>query len=154
MTRPAEARFWQVVGLLVGMAGGVILIYATVKFGLASINPSALSMGLTASFLILSGAAAFLCGRSLHVKETKLTPGEARLWAVLAIICLVSGGVVVGFTFNLHKLLVLDRLAMGLAGAFAVMMGVICLLGQRVMSRMHDLIGTEESQEHSHVVSA
>lgn len=154
MTRSAEARFWQVAGLLIGMAGGVMLIYATVKFGLASINPTALSLGLTASFLILSGAACFISGRALHVEETVLTRGEAWLWGVLAIICCLSGAVVVGFTFTQHQLLVMDRLAMGLAGAFAVMMGVICLLGQRVMSRMHDLIATQRPQDQGKVARA
>lgn len=44
-----------------------------------------------------------------------------------------------------HALL-LDRLAMGLAGAFSMMFGVICLMGERVMSHMHDALVTEKAK--------
>lgn len=154
MTRSAEATFWQAVGLLLAMAGITLLGYATFEFGLASINPAALRIGLAASFLILGGAACFVSGRALHVQETKLTAGEARLWSALAVICCVSGAAVVVFTFTQHTLLVMDRLAMGLAGGFAVMMGVICLLGQRVMSHMETMVEIQEREEKAHAANA
>lgn len=98
-----------------------------------------MNYGLAASFVMLAGAAAFLAGRALHVEETALTPLEARLWNVLAGVCLFGGCVTVVFA-KLHPTFVLDRIATGLAGAFAMMFGVLALLGERVMSHMHDAL--------------
>jgi hypothetical protein len=45
--------------------------------------------------------------------------------------------------------MILDRLATGLAGAVFMMIGVLCLVGQRVMSRMHDawVLSKEEREK-------
>jgi len=42
-----------------------------------------------------------------------------------------------------------DRLAMGIAGSFFLMIGVLCLVGQRVMSHMHDswVLSKEEREK-------
>ena len=145
MTRTAEARFWQAVGAIIGIAGGSALGYAFGKYGPASIEPRALMLGVAGSFTILTGGACYIGGRALHVEETRLTSTEAFLWKTLALVCLASGAAVVAFTWSQHKALLLDRLAMGLAGAFSMMFGVVCLMGERVMSHMHDaLVGDAE----------
>jgi hypothetical protein len=48
-----------------------------------------------------------------------------------------------------HAASIIDRLAMGIAGAFFMMIGVLCLVGQRVMSRMHDawILSAEEREK-------
>lgn len=140
MTRTAEATFWQAVGAVIGIAGGSLLGYALGKYGPASIEPRALQMGITGSFLLLTGGACYLAGRALHVEESVLTSLEATLWKVLAAVCLVAGGVVVVVAWRQSNALLLDRLAMGLAGAFSMMFGVLCLVGERVMSHMHDVL--------------
>jgi hypothetical protein len=140
MTRTAEARFWQGVGAIIGVAGGAVLGYALGKYGPASIEPRALIMGIAGSFGMLTGGACYIAGRALHVEETALTSTEAVLWKILAAVCLVAGATVVAFTWRQHTVLLLDRLAMGLAGAFSMTFGVICLMGQRVMSHMHDAL--------------
>ncbi len=147
MTRASEARFWQGVGAFIGIAGGAVLGYAFGKYGPASIEPRALVMGLAGSFTILAGGACYIAGRALHVEETTLTATEAFLWKTLAMVCLVAGAAVIAFTSRQHEVLLLDRLAMGLAGAFSMMFGVVCLTGERVMSHMHDaLVVTKTSK--------
>jgi len=150
MTRGAEARFWQVVGVIIGLGGGSLLAYSFAVFGLASIDHRALAYGMAASFIMLTGAAAFIAGRALHVEETRLTPVEARLWNVLAAVCLIGGAVVVVFAKLQRQVFVLDRITIGLAGAFAMMFGVLALTGERVMTHMHDaLVGNRPSGEHA-----
>ncbi|HEY4933640.1 MAG TPA: hypothetical protein VII23_18905 [Terriglobales bacterium] len=140
MTRSAEATFWQAVGAVIGIAGGSDLGYALGKYGLASIEPKALMLGIAGSFLLLTGGACYIAGRALHVEESVLGSREATLWKLLATVCLVAGGVVVVVAWRQSNTLMLDRLTMGLAGAFSMMFGVLCLVGERVMSRMHDAL--------------
>lgn len=147
MTRTAEARFWQAIGAIIGITGGGLLGYAFAKYGLASIEPKALMLGIGGSFTILCGGACYIAGRALHVEETILTPTEAFLWKTLALVCLAAGAVVVVFAWRQHDALLLDRLAMGLAGAFSMMFGIVCLMGERVMSHMHDaLVANKEDK--------
>jgi len=138
MSRTSEARFWQAVGALVTFVGVCVIVWAFSKYGVASIEPRALMQGLAASFAMLAGMVMFLSGRALHIEESAFSAFESKLWISLAIAALISGAVVVGYTFTLHAILILDRLAMGAAGSFAMMLGVVCLVGQRVMSHMHD----------------
>jgi hypothetical protein len=146
MTRRAEARFWQAVGAIVAIAGGGVLGYALAKSGLEFIQLRPFFMGLAGSFLVLTGGACFIAGRVLHVGETVLTRGESVLWKVLTAVCLVGGSVVLVLAWREGNDLVLDRLATGLAGAFAMMFGVLCLLGERVMSHMRDaLVAAQKS---------
>lgn len=150
MSRPSEARFWQVAGLLAGMAGVVLVGWVTYRFGLASINPTALAQGLAAGFILLTAVACFVAGRALQVEETVLTPGESVLWALLAIVATVSGAAALIFTATKHSLFSIDRFVMGLAGGFSMIMGVICLLGHRVMAHMRGMYtGEEEVQKHA-----
>jgi len=138
MKRSTEARLWQAVGLIVGVAGGLLLAYTFGKYGLASLAFKALQYGMASSFLMMAGAAAFLAGRALHVEETHLTKKESLLWNVLSAICLIGGAAIVIYTKLHHNAAFVDRLAMGVGGAFFTMVGVLCLVGQRVMSRVHD----------------
>ncbi|HEU5453217.1 MAG TPA: hypothetical protein VFU76_14580 [Terriglobales bacterium] len=154
MIRSSEARFWQVVGLIAGMAGVATLGYVMYKFGLASINPVALHFGMAGAFVILAATACFVAGRALQVEETVLTPGESVLWAVLGIVAVVSGVAAVVVSFTQPSLFSVDRFSMQLAGAFAVMAGVICLLGHRVMVHMRGMYTGAEPVEKSRAASA
>jgi hypothetical protein len=138
MKRSSEARLWQAVGVFVGVLGALLLAYTYGRYGFASIDHKALQYGMASSFLIMAGAAAFLAGRALHVEETHLTPRESKLWIALAAVCLVGGTAIVIFAKVGRSATILDRLASGLAGAVFTMIGVLCLVGQRVMSHMHD----------------
>jgi hypothetical protein len=136
LTRPAEAHLWQAVGAFVFLFGALMLAYTFSQYGLASIEPRALRLGVEASFLMLAGGACFLAGRALFVEEERLTSGESFLWLILAAVSLVGGGIVVAMASYGSDLLFLDRLAIGLAGSFALMAGVLCLLTQRIMRHM------------------
>ena len=138
MKRSSEARLWQAVGVVVGLLGGLLLAYTYGRYGLASLDHAALKYCLASSFLIMAGAAEFLAGRALHVEETHLTRKESWLWNVLAAVCLIGGATIVIFARSQHGASIVDKLAMGIAGAFFMMVGVLCLVGQRVMSHMHD----------------
>jgi len=140
MTRSAEARFWQAIGMALVVIGALLLAYTFGRYGLASLDPIAIEYGLASSFVMMAGAAGFLAGRALHVEETRLTARESMLWNVLATVCLIGGTAVVIVSKMQHAAFILDRLAIGLAGGFAMMIGVLCLVGQRVMSRMHDVL--------------
>ena len=140
MTRTSEARLWQGLGAVVGVAGGFLLAYTYGRYGLASLDHTALECLMASLFMIMAGAAAFLAGRALHVEETHLTPRESLLWNVLSAVCLIGGATVAIFTKVQHGASIVDRLAMGIAGAFFMMIGVLCLVGQRVMSHMHDAL--------------
>ena len=153
MTRTAEARFWQGMGAAIGIAGGFVMAYNMGRYGLASIEPVALLYGMAASFLMLAGGACYVAGRALHVEETALTSREASLWKTLSTVCLVAGGLVVISAWRQNGDLLRDRMAMGMAGAFSMMFGVICLVGVRVMSRMHDALVLPRSEEKSRVAS-
>lgn len=154
MIRSSEARFWQVVGLVAGMAGVAWLGYLMYKFGPATINPRALHFGVAAAFMILAAMASFVAGRALQVEETVLTPGESILWAVLGIVAVVCGVAAMIVSFLEPTLFSVDRFAMQLAGAFAVMAGVICLLGHRVMVHMRGMYTGAEPVEKSRAASA
>lgn len=147
MTRSTEARFWQVLGLLLGMAGVVILSYEVFEFGLASILPTAMRLGMTGGVMVVGGTACFVAGRALQVEETVLTPGESTLWLVLGWVASLSGAVVVGLSFTQRSLLGMDRLAMLLAGALALVAGLVCLLGQRVMTHMRGMYVSKVAEE-------
>lgn len=147
MTRTKEATFWQAAGGLIGVLGGFLLAYDYGRYGMASVDPKALMDGTTAAFLILAGGACYITGRTLHVGETHLTPREASLWKTLSTVCMVAGAVVVIVAWRQGGHFILDRLAMGLGGAFSMMFGVICLVGQRLMSHMHDALVAEKGEK-------
>ena len=145
MSRSSEARFWQAIGAVLALGGGVLLAYVFERYGLASIDPKALAAGAAASFILLTAGACYISGRALHVGETALTPLEARLWKTLAAVCLIAGSAVIALAWRQRGLL-LDRVTMGLAGAFALMFGILCLTGQRVMSHMHGALAGEKAK--------
>jgi hypothetical protein len=139
MSRSSEARFWQAIGAVLALVGGISLAYDFERYGLASIEPKALALGAAASFVLLTAGACYIAGRALHVGETDLTATEAALWKTLAAVCLVAGTAVVVLAWRQNGMM-LDRVTMGLAGSFSIMFGVLCLTGQRVMSHMHDAL--------------
>lgn len=149
MTRSVEARLWQALGVLVGVLGALLLAYTFGHYGLASLDHKALEYCMASSFIMMAGAAAFLAGRALHVEETHLTRKESWLWNLLAAVCLIGGAAVVIFAQSQHNAAIVDRLAMGTAGSFFLMIGVLCLVGQRVMSHMHDawVLSKEEREK-------
>ena len=149
MSRPWEARLWQALGLFVGVLGGLLLAYTFGRYGLASLDHAALKYGMASSFLMMAGAAAFLAGRALHVEETHLTRKDSWLWILLAAVCLIGGAAIVIFARGQHSASIVDQLAMGIAGAFFMMIGVLCLVGQRVMSHMHEawVLSAEEREK-------
>lgn len=142
MSRSSEARFWQAVGATVGVVGALLMAYDFAEYGFASIVPRALMLGLSGSFLMLAGEAAFLSGRALHVEETVLTGTESKLWIALGLVCIFGGAITVGLAW-VERSLILDRLATGLAGSFSILFGVIAVVGQRVMSHMHDALAAK-----------
>lgn len=146
MTRAVEARLWQGIGALTALIGGCMLAYDFERFGLASIEPRALTIGIASCFLLLTAGAFYIGGRSLHVNETELTPLESRLWKLLAFVCLIGGGAVIVLAWRQLHDLFLDRLTMFLVGSFAMMFGVLCLMGERVMSHMHDVLTREKAK--------
>ncbi len=144
MTRPAEARLWQVLG---GVKAGIAIVamtYAYATYGLAPLERPALRLLIVGSFLFVAAFAELIAGRALHVKETQLTPREARLWLNLGIICTGGGTAIVVASWTQTSGIWLDHLAMGLAGGFSLLLGVLCLVGQRVMRHMHDMVAVRE----------
>jgi hypothetical protein len=147
MNRTTEAWFWQIVGAVVGVAGGGLMAYVFAAFGFASLEARALQFGLAGSFLLVTGGAAFIAGRALHVEETRLTRLEAVLWTALAAVCVIGGAVVVAVAKFQRSAMPEDRLTMGLAGAFTMMFGVLCLVGERVMAHMHDALVVQPEEK-------
>jgi drug/metabolite transporter (DMT)-like permease len=145
MSRTSEARFWQAIGLTVGVFGALLLSYTFGRYGLASIDHRAMHYGMASGFMIVAGAAAFLAGRTLHVEQVGLTSRESLLWNLLSAVCMIGGSAVVIFAWVQHRSLLLDRMATGMGGAFAIMLGILCLVGQRVMTHMHDALVVERS---------
>jgi hypothetical protein len=96
---------------------------------------------------MLAGAAAFVAGRALHVEEMGLTWRESSLWNLLSALCLIGGTATVIFAKAQHQMLILDRLATGIAGAFGMMLGVLSLVGQRIMSHMHNALVVNRPEE-------
>jgi hypothetical protein len=147
MKRTTEARFWQVAGAVVGIGGGAVLAYVSNGYGLAPIEPRALVYVMAAAFMIVAGGAAFLAGRALRVEETRLSPVEATLWKALAAVCILGGVVVIAFAKTQQGAFLLDRMATAMAGAFSVLFGVLCLVGERVMAHMHDVLVVQRQPE-------
>jgi hypothetical protein len=135
MTTSDEARVWQAMGAT-AIAGGGALLLATVKlYGVVYADPSALAIGLAASFVMLAGVSGFLAGRVLHSVSGGETHREAMLWRFLAGVAVGAGAVAVTLAWkeSQGKVPTLDQLAMGLAGSFMTMVGILALLAQRVM---------------------
>jgi hypothetical protein len=131
-----------------------VLAYVSNGYGLAPIEPRALVYVMAASFMIVAGAAAFLAGRALRVEETRLSPVEATLWKALAAVCILGGILVIAFARAQQETFLLDRMATAMAGAFSVLLGVLCLVGERVMAHMHDALAVNKPAEKASAAAA
>src|SRR5207237_851345 len=134
MTTAKEARVWLLVGSATCATGGLLMAAAFKINGVISADTNALAMGLSAAFVLLAGSAALVTGRVLHAVAAGYQHREAVLWRVLAGVSTGAGMVTVvkAHLDSQGPWVTLDNLAVGLAGSFAIMIGVICLLGQRV----------------------
>ncbi|HXE90068.1 MAG TPA: hypothetical protein VNK82_03795 [Terriglobales bacterium] len=136
MDTAKEGRIWQAAGAAAVVGGAAFLVRVVLLYGMAYADPSALSLGLAASFIILAGVAAFIGGRILAAMAGGIGSRELSLWGVLALAGLISGTATVLFSYRESlrgTIPTLDDLALGLAGSFAVMVGVMVMLGQRIM---------------------
>ncbi len=161
MSLKTEARFWQVVGALAAFGGGFLLVHAVSRYGPTSIEPVAIQYGLAGSFMVLAGVLGFLTGRGLHAQGEGMSRLESVLWLILAAVGIVLGALTIvmakldlivlrgpgGVAIARNAgMLILDRLVIGFGGAFAIMLGIIGLLGQRLMANMEKLGGAAESE--------
>ncbi len=159
MTLNTEARVWQAVGALSALGGGFLLVHAVSRYGPTSIEPAAIEYGLAGSFMVLAGALGFFTGRGLHAQDSGMSKLESVLWLILAVVGIVLGTLAVlmakldlivlrgstGISFSRNAgMLLLDRIVIGFGGAFAIMLGIVGLLGQRLMSNMQKLSGRAE----------
>lgn len=133
-----EARIWQTIGIIAWAAGSGMLLMLFKQNGVVRLTDlGALSGGLAASFMILAGISGTVFGRVLFAVLHGYNALEARLWHTFAMVCCGCGTVgvlyvVIAVTTADHQI-TLTRVTAALAGAFLIMAGVICLLGNRVM---------------------
>lgn len=131
-----ESRIWQTIGIIAWAAGAGMLLILFKLNGVIKVSDTAtLSNGLAASFMMLAGIAGTVFGRVMHAVVHGYKAEEARLWHTFAMVCCSCGAFAVLFITVGHwkKSVSLTALTVGLAGAFLIMAGVICLLGNRVM---------------------
>ncbi len=161
MSLKTEARFWQAVGALAALGGGFLLVHAVSRYGATSIEPVAIQYGLAGSFMVLAGVLGFLTGRGLHAQGEGMSRLESVLWLILAAVGIVLGALTIamakldllvlrgpgGVSISRNAgMLILDRLVIGFGGAFAIMLGIIGLLGQRLMTNLQKLGGETEAE--------
>ncbi len=131
-----EARIWQTIGIVAWAAGAGMLAVLIKENGVIRVTDTAiLSTGITASFMMLAGIAGTVFGRVMRVLQDGYNEQEARLWHLFASVCCACGAFAVLYEAIGHwkRPLSLTSLTVGLAGAFLVMAGIVCLLGNRVM---------------------
>lgn len=139
MNAAKEGGLWQAVGLASCVGGGVFLARVISVYGVATVDASSLSLGLAASFMMLAGAAAFLAGRVMMAISIGARRLELFTWKVVAGVAMLAG---VGKLYLVYRaslmnpLPVLDHVALGLAGSFVLMVGILALLAQRLMRQM------------------
>jgi len=113
-----------------------MLLVLTKQNGVIRVSDTiTLSTGIAASFMMLAGIAGTVFGRVMHSLTEGYDAQEARLWHLFASVCCACGTFAVLYTAlsQWNKVPSLTSLTVGLAGAFLIMAGVICLLGNRVM---------------------
>lgn len=133
-----EARIWQTIGIVSWAAGAGMLLVLVKQNGVVRVaDTTTLSTGIAASFMMLAGIAGTVFGRVMHALTEGYKADEARLWHLFAVLCCANGAFAVLYIAIGHWNTApsLTSLTVGLAGAFLVMSGVICLLGNRVMDR-------------------
>ena len=134
MSVDQEARIWQTIGIAAWAAGAGMLLVLIKENGVVRVTDiTMLSTGLAASFMMLAGIAGTVFGRVMHAAKEGYDAGEARLWHLFATVCCSCGAFAVFYIVVGSKTPTLTSLTVGLAGAFLIMAGVICLLGNRVM---------------------
>lgn len=134
-----EALFWQVMGAVAALGGGFLLLHAFSRYGLATLDSRAIQLEIAGSFMLASGLLGFVTGRGMHAEERGTKKLESVLWLILGVVGIVAGIATVITAQFIDTYTLTDRLTMRLAGAFSIMLGIICLLGQRLMARMHGL---------------
>lgn len=136
MALEQEARIWQTIGIAAWAAGAGMLLVLIKENGVVRVaDTTMLSTGLAASFMMLAGIAGTVFGRVMHALTAGYKAEEARLWHLFASVCCACGALAVIYVAAGHWSTApsLTSLTVGLAGAFLIMAGVICLLGNRVM---------------------
>lgn len=131
-----EARTWQTIGIISWAAGAGMLLVLMKQNGVVRVaDTTTLSTGIAASFMMLAGIAGTVFGRVMHALVNGYDASEARLWHLFSSVCCSCGAFAVLYIAIGHwnSAPSLTALTVGLAGAFLIMAGVICLLGNRVM---------------------
>ncbi len=139
MDATKEGQLWQATGLAAILGGAAFLARVTIIYGIRTVDQSSLSLGLAASFMMLAGGAAFVSGRALVATASGVGRLELNLWKLLAGMGAGAGVTIVFLAYRqslAHPLPNLDQLALGLAGSFVLMAGILALLGQRVMQQL------------------
>lgn len=140
-----EARIWQTIGIIAWAAGAGMLLVLVKENGVVRVTDTAiLSTGIAASFMMLAGIAGTVFGRVMNSLCFGYKPVEARLWHLFSSVCCACGAYAVVYIAISHwnTALSLTSLTVGLAGAFLIMAGVICLLGHRVMHQANQQYGS------------
>jgi len=139
MSAIKEGQLLQAAGLASILGGSAFLARVTSVYGVITVDHSSLSLGLAASFMMLAGGAAFVFGRVLVATAAGAGSRERLLWKLLAAAGIGAGVVTVYLAHRqslAHPLPSLDQLAVGLAGSFVLMAGILALLAQRVMRHL------------------
>lgn len=139
MKATREGGLWQAVGLASCLGGAAFLARVIAIYGVATVDASSLSLGLAASFMMLAGAAAFLAGRVMLAIAIGARSLELFTWKVVAAVALVAGVAKIYLVQRAslaNPLAVLDHMAVGLAGSFVIMTGILALLAQRLMRQL------------------
>ncbi len=143
-----ESHLWQVLGSI-AVVSGFLLLGATFRiYGVVYADPLGLSVGLAASFVMLAGIAGFIAGRVLHAVHQGYQHREAVLWRIFAGVCCGAGAVAVVLAWQQseQRIPTLEHIATGLAGSFIIMVGVLAILGQRVMQHATEERGAGAGQ--------
>ncbi|MGH9600835.1 MAG: hypothetical protein ACRD24_00485 [Terriglobales bacterium] len=139
MNATKEGGLWQAVGLASCLGGAAFLARVIAIYGVALVDPSSLSLGLAASFMMLAGAAAFFAGRVMAAIAGGARRLELLTWKVVAVVAMLAGAAKI---YLVHRaslaspLAALDHIATGLAGSFVIMVGIMALLAQRLMRQL------------------
>lgn len=131
-----EARIWQTIGIISWGVGAITLGYVVLQNGVVRVQDTTmLSAGLAASFMMLAGIAGTVFGRAMYAVLRGYDDLEARLWHTFAMVCCGCGALAVFYIAyaSWDRAVTLTHLAIGLAGSFLIMAGILCLLGNRLM---------------------
>jgi hypothetical protein len=139
MTANKEGRLWQAVGAACCLGGAAFLVRIFKVYGMGVVDASSLSLGLAASFIMLAGIAAFLAGRVMVAIAAGAKKLELFTWKVAGLVAIVAGTAKVYLVYRVslaNPMPILDYVAVGLAGSFVLMSGMLALLAQRLMRQM------------------